>query len=106
MSPPRYATKTILISGVSSLGIPSSEASVDVQGTRTAWGLTILNSAPNRENAIKFLELLLAPGDVGQAMLEKVGPAPVSPALVSADDMEQVPAELRRLLTTGDPLGV
>lgn len=87
------------------LGIPGSDASVDVQATRTAWGLTIMKSAPNRENAIKFLQLLLAPGDIGQATLQKVGPAPISPPLVSADDYAQLPAELRSLTTPGDPLG-
>src|SRR5215510_2177562 len=66
------------------LGIPGSDASVDVQGSRVAWGLTIMKSAPNRENAIKFLQLLLAPGQVGQTTLEKVGPSLVSPAVVSA----------------------
>ena len=76
-----------------------------MQATRTAWGLTIMKSAPNRENAIKFLQLFLAPGDIGQVTLQKVGPAPVSPALVSPDDYAQLPAELRSLTTAGDPLG-
>lgn len=101
--------QTLLTPGVvvggSRLGIPGSDPSVDVQATRTAWGLAILKSAPNRESAIKFLQLLLAPGDIGQATLEKVGPAPISPALVSADDFAQLPAELRSLPTSGDPLG-
>jgi len=88
------------------LGTPGSDASVDVQGSRVAWGLTIMQSAPNRENAIKFVQLLLTPGGIGQTTLLQVGPAPVSPAVVSADDMEQVPAELRSLVTPGDPLGV
>ena len=87
------------------LGVPGSDASVDVQGTRTAWGLTVMKSAPNRENAIKFLQLLFAPGDIGQTTLQKVGPAPISPPLVSSDDYEQLPPELRDLVTSGDPLG-
>ncbi len=87
------------------LGIAGSEPSVDVQATRTAWGLTILKSARNRENAIKFIQLLLAPGDIGQSTLQKVGPAPISPAVVSADDYQQLPAELRSLTTSADPVG-
>src|SRR5579859_1357768 len=87
------------------LGINGSEPSVDVQATRTAWGLTIMKSAPNRENAIKFLQLLLAPGDIGETTLQKVGPAPISPAVVTADDFEQLPSELRSLVTAGDPSG-
>jgi molybdate/tungstate transport system substrate-binding protein len=53
------------------LGVPDSDASIDVQGSRVAWGLTVMKSAPNRENAIKFLQLLLAPGDVGQTTLQR-----------------------------------
>jgi len=87
------------------LGIPGSDASVDVQATRTAWGLTIMTSAPSRENAIKFVQLLLAPGDIGQTTLQKVGPAPISPAVISFDDFQQLPPELRNLVTSGDPLG-
>lgn len=87
------------------LGVPGADASVNVQGTRVVWGLTIMKSAPNQENAIKFLQLLFAPGGVGQTTLQKLGPAPISPPLVSADDNDQVPAELRSLVNTGDPLG-
>ena len=71
------------------LGEPGSDASVDVRATRTAWGLTIRQSAPNREGAIKFLQLLLAPGEIGQMTLQKVGPAPITPAIVSADDFQE-----------------
>jgi len=88
------------------LGVPGSEGWVDVQATRTAWGLTVLQSAPNRENAIRFLQLLLAPGEIGQTTLHQVGPSPVSPAVVSPSDMDHVPAELQNLVTTGDPLGI
>jgi molybdate/tungstate transport system substrate-binding protein len=87
------------------LGVPGSDASVDVQASRVVWGLTIVKSAPDRENAIKFLQLFLAPGDVGQTTLQKVGPSPISPAIVSAGDVDQLPAELRNLVTTGDPGG-
>jgi ABC-type glycerol-3-phosphate transport system substrate-binding protein len=85
-------------------GLALSDPPVDVQGSRVAWGLTILNSAPNRENAIKFLQLLFKPGDIGQNMLQKVGPSPINPPVVSAGDYGQVPAELQALTTSGDPL--
>jgi molybdate/tungstate transport system substrate-binding protein len=87
-------------------GLALSDASVDVQGSRVAWGLTILNAAPNHENAIKFLQLLFKPDGVGQSSLQKVGPTPVSPPVVSADDYAQLPAELRTLTVSGDPLAV
>jgi molybdate/tungstate transport system substrate-binding protein len=87
------------------LGVPGADASVDVPATRVVWGLTIMKAAPNPENAVKFLQLLLTPGGVGQTALQKVGPAPISPGVVSADDLGQVPDELHTLVTTGDPLG-
>jgi molybdate/tungstate transport system substrate-binding protein len=87
------------------LGTPGADATVDVPATRVVWGLTVMQAAPNRENAIKFLQLLLAPGEIGQTTLQQLGPRPISPALVSADDMDQLPVELRPLVNTGDPLG-
>jgi ABC-type Fe3+ transport system substrate-binding protein len=87
-------------------GLALSDPSVDVQGSRVAWGLTIIKDAPNQENAVKFLQLLLTPGGIGQATLQNVGPAPVTPAVVSADDYPNLPPELLPLTTSGDPLGV
>jgi ABC-type glycerol-3-phosphate transport system substrate-binding protein len=87
-------------------GLTLADPPVDVKGSRVAWGLTIMNSAPNRENAIKFLQLLFKPGDVGQSTLQKVGPTPISPPVVSADDYGQLPAELQALTRNGDPLAV
>jgi hypothetical protein len=69
-----------------------------------AWGLTILNTAPNRDNAIKFLHLLFTPDDVGQASLRGVGPEPISPPVVTADDYGRLPTELQSLIGRGDPL--
>ena len=87
-------------------GLAQSDPPVDVQGSRVAWGLTVLNNAPNRENAIKFVQLLFKPGDVGQSSLQKFGPTPISPPVVSADDYAQVPAELQPLTVSGDPLAI
>ena len=78
------------------LGTPASARSVTVPGTRLAWGITLLKSAPNRENAVKFLELLLSPA--GAAMLRDKGPAPITPALVSPNDFQRLPASLRPLV--------
>ncbi len=87
-------------------GLALTDPSVDVQGSRVAWGLTIMNDAPNRENAIKFSQMLLTPGGIGQTSLQQVGPTPVTPALVSPDDYANLPTELQPLTTSGDPLGV
>jgi molybdate/tungstate transport system substrate-binding protein len=79
------------------LGTPESSKDVKVPAIRVAWGITLLNGAPNRENAIKFLQLLLSP--TGTAMLRDNGPAPISPAFVSSTDYRNLPDSLRSLVT-------
>ncbi len=80
------------------LGTPRSARTIAVPGARVAWGITLLKEAPNRENAIKFLQLLLSP--TGTALLKDNGPAPLSPALVSPADFHRVPESLRSLVKT------
>jgi molybdate/tungstate transport system substrate-binding protein len=78
------------------LGTPRSARTVAVPGARVAWGITLMKAAPNRENAVKFLELLLSPP--GTAALNENGPAPISPALVSPADLHKLPESLRTLV--------
>ena len=78
------------------LGTARSARTITVPATRVAWGIALMKDAPHRENAIKFLELLLGP--TGAAMLKDKGPAPISPALVSAEDMPKLPESLRSLV--------
>jgi molybdate/tungstate transport system substrate-binding protein len=80
------------------LGVPRSARTIAVPGTHVAWGITLLKEAPNKENAIKFLQLLLSP--TGTALLKDNGPAPLSPALVSPADFHRVPESLRSLVKT------
>ncbi len=75
------------------LGTPRSAKTIAVPGAQVAWGITLMKDAPNKENAIKFLELLLSPA--GTASLEKNGPAPISPALVTEADFRKLPDALR-----------
>jgi molybdate/tungstate transport system substrate-binding protein len=67
-----------------------------IPGAHVAWGITILKDAPNKENAIKFLQLLLGP--TGTELLRENGPDPLMPALVSASDFGKVPEPLRPLV--------
>jgi molybdate/tungstate transport system substrate-binding protein len=83
------------------LGIPSSVRSITVPGARVAWGITLLKDAPHRENAVKFLQLLLSPA--GKASLEENGPAPISPAVVSPADFRKIPESLRSLVSLTPP---
>jgi molybdate/tungstate transport system substrate-binding protein len=71
------------------LGTPQSSRMVMIPGAHVAWGITILKDAPNKENAIKFLQLLLGP--TGTELLRENGPDPISPALASGN----VPQSLR-----------
>jgi hypothetical protein len=55
-----------------------------------------MNSAPNREHAIAFLQTLL--GSEGAAMLNTQGPVPLTPAVVSKPDYAKLPAALKPLV--------
>jgi molybdate/tungstate transport system substrate-binding protein len=93
-----YAQSVVVLPG---LGTDRSAQSIAVQGTRAAWGITLLKDAPNRENATRFLELLLSPA--GTLALKVNGPAPISPALVKTEDFSKLPQSLRPFIkTTGN----
>jgi molybdate/tungstate transport system substrate-binding protein len=78
------------------LGTPRSARTIAVPATHVAWGIALMNDAPNKENAVKFLQLLLSPA--GTASLNENGPAPISPALVSPADFHKLPESLRPLV--------
>lgn len=78
------------------LGAARSARSIPVPAAHLAWGITLMNDAPNKENAIRFLEMLLSP--VGTASLKQNGPDPISPALVTPADFRKLPASLRPLV--------
>jgi molybdate/tungstate transport system substrate-binding protein len=77
------------------LGTPRSERTIAVPAARVAWGITLMKDAPNRENAVRFLELLLS-GE-GTAALRENGPEPITPPVVSAGDLRKLPEALRKL---------
>jgi ABC-type molybdate transport system substrate-binding protein len=75
---------------------PFNEQPVRIHGTRTTWGLTIMETAQNRDNAIAFLQLLF--GSQGVAIQTTVGPKPISPPVVSRDDFRELPRALKPLV--------
>ena len=87
---PRYAQASVTIPGLGSAG---AAASVTIQGTRTAWGLTIPRSSAHVDDAIAFVNLLLGP--TGTAALNANGPTPLVPAAVSRADFARVPKTLK-----------
>jgi molybdate/tungstate transport system substrate-binding protein len=78
------------------LGTASSARTIRVPAAHVAWGITLMKDAPNKENAIQFLQMLLSPA--GTAFMNENGPAPVSPALVSPADIPKLPLSLRPLV--------
>jgi molybdate/tungstate transport system substrate-binding protein len=80
------------------LGTPRSARTIAVPANHVAWGITLMKDAPNRDNAIKFLQLLLSPA--GTASLNENGPAPISPSLVTPADFRKLPQSLRPLVKT------
>jgi ABC-type molybdate transport system substrate-binding protein len=89
----RYGDASVTIPG---LHLPYSAAQVRIPATRVVWGLTVLKTAHNREDAVKFLQLLF--GSEGIALQTATGPAPISPPIVSHHDFHQLPASLRALV--------
>lgn len=83
------------------LGTPRSAQSITVPATHVAWGITIMNDAPHKENAVRFLQLLLGPA--GTASLNEHGPSAISPALAGEADLRKLPAALKPLVKAAGP---
>jgi molybdate/tungstate transport system substrate-binding protein len=88
-----YAKRSVTIPG---LQVAGSSATVTIPAGRVTWGITLLNAAPNRENALAFLRLLLS--SQGAALLNAAGPTAISPPVVSKDDFARLPAGLKALV--------
>jgi len=89
-----YGKNAVVV--IPGLGTSRSARTIAIPGVHVAWGIALLKDAPNRENAIKFLQLLLGPA--GKVSLIENGPAPISPALVSPADFRNLPESLRSLV--------
>jgi ABC-type molybdate transport system substrate-binding protein len=75
---------------------PFAAKPVRIPATRVTSGVTILETAQNRENAIRFLQLLFS--TQGVALQTASGPTPVSPPTVSHPDYAHLPDGLRPLV--------
>jgi molybdate/tungstate transport system substrate-binding protein len=89
----RYEKIGIVVPG---LHAGHSATVVRIPATRVRWGLTIMNGAANKDNAVKFLHLLFGPE--GVALQRSVGPEPISPPVVSRADFHELPQALRSLV--------
>ena len=78
------------------LGTPKSARTIAVPGAHVAWGITLMKDAPNKDNAIRFLQLLLGPQ--GTSSLKENGPDPISPAQISPADFHKLTESLRSLV--------
>ena len=89
----RYGRRGIAVPGLQS---PGAAATVILPASRVTWGITLMNGAANREAALAFLQLLFS--DQGKAILQAVGPDPVSPPVVSKHDFARLPTVLKALV--------
>ncbi len=89
----RYARRGITIPG---LALAANTPTVRIPASRVTWGLTVMKNAPNRDNALRFLQLLFSPS--GVAMQTSAGPEPISPPLVSKSDYAKLPVALQSLV--------
>jgi molybdate/tungstate transport system substrate-binding protein len=89
-----YSKNAVIV--LPGLELPGSAQSVPVYAVSVAWGITMLRDAPDRDNAVKFLQMLLGPA--GTAALNENGPAPITPAQVTPEDFRRIPAPLRSLV--------
>jgi len=90
-----YSQASVTLPG---LGIPQALAPVTIPASRASWGLTIVKTSVNRDNALAFVAQFLGPA--GRAALTANGPSPIAPASVSPEDYKQIPQELRALVAT------
>ncbi len=88
-----YGRTSVTSPGLQSAGAAST---VSIPASRVTWGITLMNAAPNRENALAFLQLLFS--SQGTAMLNATGPAAISPPIVSKQDFLRLPDSLKALV--------
>jgi hypothetical protein len=88
-----YARRSVTIPG---LQTANAAATVGIPASRVTWGITMMTAAPNRENALAFLQLLFS--SRGAAVLNAVGPTAISPPVVSKQDFERLPASLKTVV--------
>jgi molybdate/tungstate transport system substrate-binding protein len=88
-----YAKRSVVMPG---LGTANAAATVGIPATRVTWGITLMNAAPNRDNALAFLQLLFS--KEGTALLNAAGPAAITPPVVSKQDFARLPAVLKPLV--------
>jgi molybdate/tungstate transport system substrate-binding protein len=88
-----YARRGITIPG---LQAKDAAATVTIPASRVTWGVTLMNAAPNRENALAFLQLLFS--SQGAALLNAAGPTAINPPLTSKQDFTRLPASLKALV--------
>jgi len=88
-----YAKHGVTIPGLQTAG---AAATARIPASRVTWGITLMNAAPNRDNALAFLQLLFS--SQGAARLNAAGPGAITPPLVSEQDFAQLPASLKPLV--------
>jgi len=71
---------------------------MEIRGKSVTYGITLINDAPNPDDAVLFLNYMLDP-DGGLAVLESMGQPPFVPARVPSGDMaNMLPDTLKSLI--------
>jgi molybdate/tungstate transport system substrate-binding protein len=73
--------------------------SMRVTGQPIIYGITLVETAPNREQAIQFLEFLL---DKGMPFFENSGFIPIAPPIIPIEDRLYLPTQLIRFFEAAD----
>jgi molybdate/tungstate transport system substrate-binding protein len=68
---------------------------VEVKGQPIVYGLTLVNNAPHRKEALEFLEFLLTDG---QEFMNAAGFIPMNPPQVRKDELLFLPVELQHVV--------
>ncbi len=89
----RYAQRGTTVPG---LQLSTTAPTVRIPATRATWGLTVLRAAPNRDNALRFLQTLFS--QEGVAIQAATGPTPITPPRVSREDYERLPSALKSIV--------
>jgi molybdate/tungstate transport system substrate-binding protein len=71
---------------------------ISIPGQSMIYGITLLNNAPNREEAIRFLSFIL--GEEGRSIIDSMGQKLKSPPITS--DLSLLPEQLRKYCTEED----
>lgn len=92
---PFYAQATVKVTG------KEPGTFMELTGDSITYGITMLDTAPNKEAAQAFLAYLFSP-EGGLKILKEMGQPPFVPVNINKQGMDKLPAGLKPLVKVGD----